>query len=345
MQPLAMILRAIQTPAYCIVFLLLLLGAASVSSLGQAVAPEPSGDAMDQAVHALCHEHVALLGEPPIHGLAQTLKFKVELVRRLVDECHYNALFLESGVYDYLHLEQQLRSGNKVTDAMLSAAIGGLWANTEVQALVPFLRQKVNLGTLTLGGLDDAIGAGSYASRAMGPDLVAPLEMQERSRCLTVLERHLQWQYTSDAPYTPADKDKIVGCLNEITTQLASARQPTRSIEENREMVDSLRRNIARNFTEDDFTQKTQELQWINDRERSLYLNYKWLSDRLPPTAGSSSGQRRCTRQRASTVSRGSKAEFLSAPTSRRTRDDTSPRLVSPPSVGTTPSHANRSVI
>jgi len=61
------------------------------------------------AVHALCGKRIALVGEPPIHGFGNTLEFKVQLVRRLVEECHYNAFFIESGMYDYIHIERQLR--------------------------------------------------------------------------------------------------------------------------------------------------------------------------------------------------------------------------------------------
>jgi len=48
-------------------------------------------------------------------------------------------------------------------------------------------------------------------------------------------------------------------------------------------MVDSLKRNFARNFTEDDFTKSGQAVAWDNDRDRSMYLNFEWLLSRLPP--------------------------------------------------------------
>jgi erythromycin esterase-like protein len=166
---------------------------------------------------------------------------------------------------------------------MISAAIGGLWANREVQALVPFLREKVNAGSLTLGGLDDQIGAGTYASREMSSDLVQYLQDDEKARCLAVLQRHMLWQYTKDAPYGPSDKEKIVGCLNEIMARLSATKERTGSLEESRAMVSSLQRNFARDFTEDDFTKKDQELKWSNDRDRSMYLNFEWLLHRLPP--------------------------------------------------------------
>jgi erythromycin esterase-like protein len=151
-----------------------------------------------------------------------------------------------------------------------------------VQALVPFLTEKVNARSLTLGGLDDQLGAGTWASHEMSTDLVQPLQGEERSRCAAILQRHMLWQYTDEAPYSPADKEKIVGCLTEIQTQLASAKQKTKSIDQSAVMLDSLQRNLAREFTENDFTKKDQALKWFNDRDRSMFLNFKWLRSRLP---------------------------------------------------------------
>jgi len=56
-------------------------------ALGQVACPGNRIADTDPAVHALCGEHVALLGEPPVHGFGNTLEFKAQLVRRLVDEC------------------------------------------------------------------------------------------------------------------------------------------------------------------------------------------------------------------------------------------------------------------
>jgi erythromycin esterase-like protein len=234
-------------------------------------------------VHALCGKRVALLGESPVHGFGEALEFKAQLVRRLVDECHYDALFVESGTYDYINIEKKLKSGQDVTDTMISAAIGGVWANREVQSLVPFLREKVMAGSLTLGGLDDQIGAGSYASRQMSSDLVQPLQGEERSRCLTVLEKHLLWQYTNDAPYGPSDKAKIIGCLDEAEESLSQPEERNKSwADDVKAMIGSLKRNLERDFTEDDFTKSNQEMRQWNDRDRSMYLNFEWLYSRLP---------------------------------------------------------------
>ncbi len=262
----------------------LMLSLTSLAPLAESQAPASAGplSPADEVVHALCGEHVVLLGENPIHGFADTLDFKVQTVNRLVDECHFNALYFEAGTYDFIHLERVRSSGQAITDQMISAAIGGLWANKETQALVPFLTEKVKVGSLILGGLDDQLGAGTWASREMSFDLVQPLQAEEKARCTAILQRHLLWQYTDDAPYGPADKQKIVGCLDAIQIKLASAEEKTESAEQSRVIVKSLQRYFARNFTEDDFTKKDQALRWMNDRDRSMYINYTWLRDRLP---------------------------------------------------------------
>lgn len=265
------------------VFLLIFVGIPFIRTSAQTADSVTQNKDIEPTVHALCSKRIALLGESPIHGFGETLEFKTELVRQLVQGCHYNALFIESGIYDYINIEKRLKSGQDVTDAMISSAIGGLWANKEVQALVPFLTEKVKAGSLTLGGMDDQIGRGSYASREMSSDLVQPLQDGERSRCLAILQKHLLWQYTATDPYGPSDKAKIVGCLNEVEARLA---QPDENQKpwtvEDKAMVDSLKRNLARNFTEDDFTKKDQEVRWVNDRDKSMYVNFQWLLTQLP---------------------------------------------------------------
>jgi len=71
---------------------------------------------VDQIVHELCGKSVALLGESPLHGFGKTLAFKAALVPRLIDECHYSAFFIESGIYDFLNIQKKLKSGQEVTE-------------------------------------------------------------------------------------------------------------------------------------------------------------------------------------------------------------------------------------
>jgi erythromycin esterase-like protein len=265
-----------------IVSLSICLGVAFLPVPGQATGPAAKFKDTDPVVHALCGKSVALLGESPVHGFGKTLEFKVELVRRLIDECHYNAVFVESGTYDYINIQKKLKSGQDVTDSMISAAIGGLWATKEVQPLIPFLREKVKAGSVTLGGLDDQLGMGTYAQREMPSDLVQYLQGDERSRCLATLQRHMLWQYTDDAPYGAQDRDKIVGCLDRIEARLSQPGENQEPwAEEDRAMIDSLKRNLARDFREGFAESADSDVAW-NERDRSMYLNFRWLLSRLP---------------------------------------------------------------
>jgi erythromycin esterase-like protein len=264
-----------------IVSLSICMGVAFLPAAGQSASQAAETKDTDPVVHVLCGKSVALLGES-VHGFGKTLEFKVELVRRLIDECHYSALFVESGTYDYIDIQKKLKSGQDVTDSMISAAIGGIWATKEVQPLIPFLREKVEAGSLTLGGLDDQIGRGTYAVREMPSDLVQYLQGDERSRCLATLQKRMLWQYTDDAPYGPAERAKIAACLDGIETRLS---QPEESkvtwAEEDRVMIDSLKRYFARDVPEDPAKRADPDVGW-NDRDRSMYLNFRWLLSRLP---------------------------------------------------------------
>jgi erythromycin esterase-like protein len=235
----------------------------------------------DAVVQALCGKSVALLGEPPVHGFGKTEEFKVELVRRLVDDCHFNALFVESGIYDYVNIEKKLKLGQDVTDSMIAAAIGGIWATAEVKPLIPFLRHKLEAGGFTLAGLDDQLGRGTYAQREMPSDLVQHLQGDERSQCLATLQKYTLWQYSDDAPYGPAENARIVGCLDRIEARLSPGERKAPRADEDRAMIDSLKRFFARNLTEE-FTKRGDPDAGWNERDRSMYLNLRWLLSRLP---------------------------------------------------------------
>jgi erythromycin esterase-like protein len=236
----------------------------------------PAATDMDLVVRDVCGKSVAFLGEAPMHGYGKTIEFKVELVRRLIDECHYNAFLIESGTYDFLNIQKALSSGRPVTPAMLSAAIGGLWANREMEPLIPFLLEKAQQGIVTLGGLDDQLGRGTYAQLQMPADLVEYLPGEAKPRCLAVLQKHTLWQYTDDAPYGAQDHARIVDCLDRIGDGIAttSVREaPFRDLD--LAAVASLKRLFARDVREGvppgaDVTQD------LNDRDHSMFLNFRW---------------------------------------------------------------------
>lgn len=230
----------------------------------------------------MCGKSIALIGESREHGFGKTHEFKVALVRRLVDECHYNAVFFESGIYDFVNIQEQARSRHDVTDSMVAAAIGGLWANKEVQPLIPFLRERVTSGSVYLGGLDDQLGRGTWAQKEMPSTLAAYLPDDQKARCLAILQKHTLWQYTDDAPYGPQDKARILGCLDGTGAQLRETGTAGRGDE--LAMVDSLKRQFDRDFQSVP-TGTDADTLWVNKRDRSMYVNFCWLLSQLPPNS------------------------------------------------------------
>jgi erythromycin esterase-like protein len=259
------------------------IGASSGHGARPATSKTPAIADADLIVHELCGKSLAMLGESPLHGFGRTLEFKTALVRRLIDECHYNAFFIESGIYDFLNIQKRLKSGQEVTEPMIAAAIGGLWATREVQPLIPFLLERAKAGRVVLGGLDDQLQRGTYAQREMPSDLVGYLQGDEKVRCLATLQRHTLWQYTDDSPYGPKDKALILGCLDSIDTSLTKV--PSNAVpfrEYYTAMVKSLKELFAWDFRQDVPKGVNERILDGNDRDRWMYLNFQWLLSRLP---------------------------------------------------------------
>jgi erythromycin esterase-like protein len=234
---------------------------------------------VDRVIPDLCGKRVVLLGESPTHGFGKTLQMKVEIARRLVDECHFNAFVIESGVYDFLKIQKTLSAGGLVEQSDVAAAIGGLWANREVEPLIPFLVEKARRGTLSLGGLDDQLGRGTYAQQRMAFDLTQALPAADRPRCLGILQRHLQWQYSDAAPYSANDKTLLLACLGAIRRSIPAAGARG---EYELPMIQNLERNIGRDFSEDPAAGIDRDTQKFNARDRSMFMNFEWFMSRLP---------------------------------------------------------------
>jgi erythromycin esterase-like protein len=248
-------------------------------------APSASAQAatvLDRVVHDMCNSRVALLGESRTHGVGNAMKFKAELARRLIGECHYNALLFESGIYDFVNIRNAASAGRPITTDAVTAAIGGLWANGDVAPLIPFLAAKVREGTLVLGGVDDQLARMTYAQREMPADLVRYLPRADRERCQTILERHTLWQYTTDRPYGVADKARILDCLDEIARDL-SHEQDVNVRDDDSVMVASFHRVVAWDFDEGSLQPVDAGVRSFNDRDRSMYDNFRWWMSRFPP--------------------------------------------------------------
>jgi erythromycin esterase-like protein len=232
----------------------------------------------DSVMQDLCDKTVVMLGESPVHGFGKVLDFKVELVRRLIRECHFNGFYIESGAYDFLKIQKMLNSRKPVSGPMIEAAIGGIWANQETERLIPDLLQGVQSGKLRLGGFDDQLSRGTYAQRDMPGDLVQYLDGNAKQECLSILQRHTLWQYSSDSPYGPKDNARIAGCLDQI--EAAASRKHTENAACDLAMVASFKRSLARDFPAP--LAKDMDVQLANERDRSMYQNFQWLRSRMP---------------------------------------------------------------
>ena len=242
------------------------------------VGQQPSDRVIDGVVHDACGQRLVFLGEPPMHGFARTLELKTEIARRLITRCGFNAFFIESGAYDFLEIRTKLATHQPVTQTMVAAAIGGLWAVKEIEPLLPLLTDGAQRGALVLGGLDDQLGRGTYAQRQMATDLAEFLAAgSDKSRCLATLERHTLWQYTDDAPYGAEDKAHILDCVDKIGMRLGTRPAPP-ARDDAMAMLDNLRRRFARDFR----TTPAAAAQDLDDRDASMYENFKWWQSRLP---------------------------------------------------------------
>src|SRR5262249_14964970 len=154
---------------------------------------------------------------------------------------------------------------------------GGLWAVKEVEPLLPLLLDGAQRGALVLGGLDDQLGRGTYAQRQMATDLAEYVAGSDKSRCLAILQRHTLWQYANDAPYRADDKRRILECVDTIGVGLFT-RPASAARDDAMAMLDNLRRLFARDFRAAPATPG----QDFNDRDASMYENFKWWQSRLP---------------------------------------------------------------
>lgn len=274
--------RTVVRGALCVLMLIARSGAALEERRPKPARAEAKPTSIiDQVVHDLCGKRVALLGEAPMHGFGKTLEFKVDVARRLVSECHYSAFLIESGAYDFLNIQRKVKAGQPITQAMIAAAIGGLWANRDVEPLLPFLLEKAQSGALLLGGLDDQIGRGTYAQRQMLTDLAEYLQGDDKPQCLAIFQRHTLWQYTAEAPYSQKDRALILACLDKMEPGLALAKN--RAVRDyGASMIENLRRSLARNFREGAPAGVDLITQTFNDRDRSMYMNFRWWMSRLP---------------------------------------------------------------
>lgn len=252
-----------------------------IASAPSAAGPPPSESATDaqpdravltQIVHDICPKRVAMLGEAT-HGDGATVAFKAALVRELIDKCHFSAVFFEASHYDFLEFSRRIRAGEPTTPEMISSAVGGLWKfDREFAPLVPYLFAQARAGRVALGGLDDQLGSAGafYANDAMPSELTSYLDEPRRSECRDIMRKRIYYQFPI---YAAPEHDQVASCLADIDAALSQTGKGARA-QLHREMMLSMTRVISRElFAQDNY---------IQQRDRSMYLNFRWLAGHLP---------------------------------------------------------------
>jgi erythromycin esterase-like protein len=247
---------------------------AAVPPVAEASAWEP---ALRAAERDLCGRQAALLGENGFHGDGKTVAFKAALIRRLVTRCGFRAVFFEASHYDFLAVQRAVRRREPVTEAMVSSAIGRIWnRDEELTPLVAFLTGKARAGRVVLGGLDDQLGSAGafYSLDAMPAELAAVLPGRRREACRAALRQRVRYDYSEASPHDEASLLRLRTCLGEMETALALTTADRATRDEYREMLTSAGRAIERDFVE--------RKAMVAGRDRSMYLNFRWLAERLP---------------------------------------------------------------
>jgi erythromycin esterase-like protein len=260
---------------------LMILPAIALALSAPASAPADDARAWEPALRAaerdLCNKQVAMLGENGFHGEGKSVAFRAVLIRRLVTRCGFRAVFFEASHYDFLAVQRAARLHQPVTEAMVLSAIGGKWSKDEELApLVAFLTTEARGARVTLGGLDDQLGSAGafYSLDAMPSELAEKLPAERREPCRVALRQRARWEYSDASPHDASAVARLQSCLAAMRAawQASSADAGLRN--ERLEMIANVERNIDRDFAD------TKGI--VAGRDRSMYLNFRWLAAGLP---------------------------------------------------------------
>ena len=176
-----------------------------------------SSAGMDSLVRDVCDKAVVMLGEEPHHGGGRTVELKSELVQRLIERCGFNAVYFESGVYEFVDLNRRLAAGTSAPE-QVADAIGGLWSvSSAIDPLVDALFTQASAGRIRIAGLDPQLSSATsgYEKAALADDLVQGMNEPRRSACAEAIARHTNWRYDPEHPYDAAARDTLAQCFRE----------------------------------------------------------------------------------------------------------------------------------
>ncbi|MDI1254082.1 erythromycin esterase family protein [Thermomonas sp.] len=231
--------------------------------------------ALDALVKDVCGKQLVLLGEDANHGSGATLALKIELVKRLVEECHYSAVLFESQVYDFIDLQHAI-DAKTATPAQVNATIGGLWSFArETVPLVDFLYPQAMAGRITLGGLDPQVGGATqrYSQHRLPGVLAGYLNDARGKDCEAEFSRLTNWQYDDTIQFDATTRMRLRSCITDIQSGITQ-RKANDATREAGVMTTNLLRYLDMSDGDD-----------FNVRDRAMFDNLVWNLSRLPKGA------------------------------------------------------------
>jgi erythromycin esterase-like protein len=234
-------------------------------------APRHRTPELDRLLAEVCKKQTVLIGEDGHHGSGATLSLKVDLVRRLIEECGFNAVYFESSIYDFIDLQHRIDQG-MASPEMLADAIGGLWSVTsEVDPLVTYLYARAKTDQVSLAGLDLQFGSATsvYTRTRFPHELTSFLGNPLRKECEFEINRLARWSYDEDQQYLDA-RGRLDECAmaieNGIAAQAGSDPGGTAAV-----MIKNFRGHLALSSGDS-----------LNKRDQAMYENFLWHRSHRP---------------------------------------------------------------
>lgn len=232
---------------------------------------------VQQVMADACTKKVVLLGEGPTHGDGMTDLFKVALVKRLIEDCGFSAIFFESSFYEFVALEKQIASGGGAPVEKVGAAIGGLWKfDKEFLPLIPFLSKQAAERGVFLGGIDDQVGGfeQDYSNNVLPKYLTDGLPTPVKELCAELLKHRIYQNFPKEKPYSLSDQKVLLDCLNKSAEGHSSAKYNVAGDRaRDAGMISSLKRLVYRDFIPANVRYRL--------RDEAMYSNFLNLSSRL----------------------------------------------------------------
>jgi erythromycin esterase-like protein len=217
-----------------------------------------------QIVNDYCSKKIVVLGELPNHGESLAFQSKAKIVKALVKQCDFNAIYFEAPIYDFLGFQESVKD-NQATFLQLERAIGGFWLTKGLAEWRNWLFSKAITEQLYIGGLDDQVSATSFHARATLPSLVAlSVPEKNKEKCQQAVSRNLFWQYNASQKFNDSEQKLLQTCL-QLAINPTNSSQKTTNINNAQMMLINLANLYARQFQSEE----------AMDRDAIMYHNFQ----------------------------------------------------------------------